>query len=190
MNSQTVQRQMQEQKTTVSGDMHGEWIVKLTWSGIFCVVTLVGFGVILWNFAGLVGQSIDVSVVLLAASCGLYWLYHWAIRQGHITQGYEMGTHFYAHNESIIGDYTTREYVHFHPQIGQPKDETVETYTPRPDTWEQEQDARMYQWKKKEGLTYKEILGKFDEQLGMTISKIQKGVQRHEARIAKGEIND
>lgn len=148
-----------------------------------------------WWYTGLIVHVVMIVVAVMFSGAAIVWFTIWLVmtmlQQWYEVQQAKFATHFYAHNDSIIGDRTTIGYRHFHPSIvdGTPNDEdlSVPTMLDTPDTYEQATDRQMHAYHHRDNKSYQEIADMFDPGLNYTRDKVRAGVDRHTKRLREGK---
>ena len=179
---ENISTQRQEQKTIVRGTINGSWVGECVKWGFIASFTLLLLGFILWLYGGIVGIATDVSFLLFAGCITSWFVRNAMLRDKYKTEQLEFHTHFFSHNQMVIGDRTTEGYkLFFVPQgDNQVQDEPLGLPEPRKETWEQMNDRHIWEKKHVEQMTLQGIVDSFDKELGMTIGKVRSAIDRHE----------
>lgn len=167
--------QEQKQKVTVTGGGLGNWLnALLTWAAI----TLVALGITgycLWQYGGFPGKFIDGSVVAIAVTSGLWFLYTWALnRYYHTIRLATNSKVIETQHASVWWDGPDR-YVNFTAEIARevnitaPPDRELEPWVPP--SFEENYAKSVYEDKEHHGLTWDEIAEKHSTTVGKARAK-------------------
>jgi hypothetical protein len=185
----------QQQTQKVQADFENAIIRSDTPRYIFVgilIASIVLWGV--WLFTGILLHIVFIVWLCVFTLAVMSWIAHWIYHElyimHHERMTVEFRTHFFVAGESIIGDYTTQGYRHFHPNIPEPLQQMDVIENLAPDTWEQSNDRSIYNMKEKQHMTWSDIVGQYDEGLGMTMSKVRSAYNRHSKRLQEGDTHE